>query len=88
MISADDRFATAFDARVASDGDKLLIVRDNEAFEVNELGARIWRSIDTATPAEITDQLDKLYDVGESELRSDIYDFLAQMLDLNLIERL
>jgi pyrroloquinoline quinone biosynthesis protein D len=60
----------------------LILVDSGQVFELNLLGADIWKLCDGArTVGEIVDDLLDRYDVGRNELEEDVRTFLSQMVE-------
>ena len=71
-----------------SDGDSVLLNMENERyFGLDEMGTRLWAAL-TTSPT-IDDAIQFLlaeYDVDEVQLRSDLEQFLADLVDRGLVE--
>ena len=70
------------------DGDSALLNMENELyFGLDEMGTRLWAAL-TTSPT-IDDAIQFLlaeYDVAEDQLRSDVEQFLADLVDRGLVE--
>lgn len=85
-LQLHDVLTPVVDARISSDGDDLLIVRRNEAFEVNALGSRIWElMMDDQTIASIANTLETEYEVEREVVLGDVLEFATRLYDLGLV---
>jgi len=68
------------EGREAADEGTLVLVDAGQVFELNLLGADIWKLCDgRRSVEEIVDELQQGYEVGRRELESDVRDFLEEM---------
>ena len=67
----------------------LIIVDGGQIFELNLLGAEIWKLCDGERSVDdIVEVLSGQYDVERTELESDVVEFLAGMAEKTWVERL
>ena len=65
----------------------LILVDGGQVFELNLLGADIWKLCDgRREPADIVDALLREYDVGREELEQDVLGFLEGMKERGWLE--
>ncbi|HKW49360.1 MAG TPA: PqqD family protein [Gemmatimonadaceae bacterium] len=66
----------------------LLSMRDGEYYGLNEVAACIWRHVQEArTVLEIRDALLSEYDaIGATECEAALFDFLSEMISLQLVD--
>jgi hypothetical protein len=76
----------AFDVRVNSSDGKLLLVRGMDAFELDEIGAVIWRLCDGRRHVEqIAADLTQEYDIDMATARSDVETFVSELRKAQLL---
>ncbi len=66
----------------------LVDTREGEVLTLNEVGGEIWDLIDgRRSVAEIIRMLVEQYEVSEEDAEGDVEEFLTQLLEAGLIER-
>jgi hypothetical protein len=76
----------AFDVRINSADGKLLLVRGMDAFELDEIGAAIWRSCDGQKHlGQIAADLAQEYDVDIDTAQSDVATFVSELRKAQLL---
>ena len=76
------------EGRDAADEGTLILVDAGQIFELNLLGADIWKLCDgRRTAAEIVAALLEEYDVEREELEKDVHDFLEGMKERGWLEK-
>jgi pyrroloquinoline quinone biosynthesis protein D len=88
MEMADDLLPSrAVDVRFQDVNGQPMLVKGLNAFELNEIGTKIWRLCDGMTPvAAMVSELSASYDVDPGVLDADIKEYLAELNDNGLLE--
>ena len=77
-------------AIIFTDLDDTVVMMDADKgvyFELNPIGSHIWALLETARPVtEVCDALVEEYDVTPDACRRDVLGFLAQALELGIVE--
>lgn len=67
--------------------DRYLLLKHDEAFEINEVGVRIWELCDgNRTQKEISQEIAQKYGIPDETAERDVSEFLKDMKNLGLIE--
>ena len=78
--AARDVRAALEEGRDAGDEGTLILVDSGHVFELNLLGAEVWKLCDgSRTVGDVVGELLGGYDVGRGELVKDVQDFLEEM---------
>lgn len=68
------------EGRDAAGAGTLLLVEKGRVFELNILGAEIWKLLDgTRDAAAVVEELLPRFEVGRAELEADVREFLAEL---------
>ena len=66
----------------------ILNPKDNLAFELNEVGSRVWQAIDSKSDFQsLISELELEFDVEREQLEADIKHWAAQLVDEGLLTR-
>jgi len=72
----------------AGDEGTLIVVDGGGIFELNLLGADVWKRLDgEKTVAEIVKELTAVYDVSAAEILADVTDFLRDLEERGWVEK-
>lgn len=78
--AARDVRAALEEGRDAGEEGTLILVDSGQVFELNLLGAEVWKLCDgSRTVDAVVEELLRGYDVGREELVKDVYAFLEEM---------
>ena len=67
--------------------DRYILLKHDETFEINEVGAKIWEFCSgERTEKEITEEIAQHYSIPYQEAEKDVREFLTDMRELGLIE--
>ncbi len=67
--------------------DRHVLLKHDEAFATNAVGASIWELCDgSRTEKEIAESIARKYDISYEIVEKDVAEFLAELRDLGLIE--
>ena len=71
------------------DGESVILDQNSEVYYgINEVGSHIWERVEEPrTVEELVESTSTAYDVSREECREDIEDFLTDLLDAGLVER-
>lgn len=85
---ADDILPSrAVDVRFSNVNGQPMLVKGLNAFELDEVGTRIWQLCDGMTPISVmVSELSAIYDVDPGVLEADIKEYLAELDDNGLLE--
>jgi hypothetical protein len=85
---ADDILPSrAVDVRFSNVNGQPMLVKGLSAFEMDEVGAKIWQLCDGGTPVTaMVDKLTAMYDVDPGVLEADIKEYLAELNENGLLE--
>ncbi len=87
--SRSDALAALSEGKDAGEQGTLIVVVSGQIFELNLLGAEIWKLCDgSRTVGQIVEELMEGYDVGREELEKDVRDFLADVAERGWVEAL
>lgn len=82
MIPTQDLFTTC---RVING--KKYLSKNNEVFELDEVGEIVWESIDGQTPVNhIVSKISDMYQMEATVVKRDVENFLQELLSKQLIE--
>jgi hypothetical protein len=77
----------AFDVRINTSDGKLILVQDREAYELDEIGTRIWQLCDGERDTDdIVRALLGDFDAPAEVLTGDVVSFVEQLRESGLIE--
>lgn len=88
-LSLDTIVQASADQATADLGDTIAVMQQRTGlyFGLEGVGAQIWQLI--ATPirvADLRDALVEIYDVDSEQCERDVFDFLAELADLGLVD--
>lgn len=64
-----------------------VLIKGNEVFTVNEIGARIFDLCNGQNPVGIiSEKLASVYDLNQLDIESDVRDYLAELISNDLIK--
>jgi hypothetical protein len=71
------------------DGESVILDQKSEVYYgINEVGSHLWRQIqEPRTVKELVESTTAKYDVAREECRDDVEEFLTDLLESDLIER-
>lgn len=73
--------------RMNTVGKQVLLVNNNEAFEINEVGAFLWRLCDGEhSVGKLITRVTEEYDVTEDKAHAQVWDFLSSLRQCQLLE--
>lgn len=77
----------AYDVRVGVVAGRTVLVRGNQAFEVNDVGAFLWdRFSGEASVDELVGAVAAEYEISVEDARSDVGEFTAALAEAGLLE--
>lgn len=83
----DDKPERMFNVILQSTGDKIVLVQNWNAYEIDEVGARIWELCDGAhTVEEMAHILKQEYAADYDQLLADCREFIEDIRALELLE--
>lgn len=76
-------------ARMTKVDEVFVIIKGNEVFRVNEIGARIFELCNGENDEiKMSEMLRKIYDINIDEINNDIQYFINELLKLELVKQL
>lgn len=87
--SVDDAWCpeASLTVRMNTVGKQVLLVNNNEAFEINEVGAFLWRLCDAEhSVGQLIIRVTEEYDVTARKAHAQVWDFLNSLRECRLLE--